>query len=106
MSTLLGALLITGLEQAALSRVEVPAEERHDFHLYLDEAHTFRTLTLRDLLPEARKYRLNLILAHQYLEEVDDEVRAALFGNVATLIAFRVGARDAEYLAQEFFPVF
>jgi hypothetical protein len=106
MSTLLGALLITGLEQAALGRVEMSEEERRDFYLYVDEAHAFRTHSLADLLPEARKYRLNLILAHQYLEEVDEEVRAAIFGNVGTLIAFRVGARDAEYLAQEFFPVF
>jgi Type IV secretion-system coupling protein DNA-binding domain len=106
MSTLLGALLITGLEQAPLGRAEIPEENRRDFYLYIDEAHAFRTLPLADLLPEARKYRLNLILAHQYLEEVDEQVRAAIFGNVGTLIVFRVGARDAEYLAQEFFPVF
>jgi hypothetical protein len=97
--------LITSLEQAALSRVEMPEEARRDFYLYVDEAHAFRTLTLADLLPEARKFRLNLILAHQYLDEVDEQVRAAIFGNVGTLIAFRLGARDAEYLAQEFFPV-
>jgi hypothetical protein len=71
-----------------------------------DEAHAFRTLSLADLLPEARKFRLNLILAHQYLEEVEKSVRAAIFGNVGTLIVFRVGARDAEYLAREFYPVF
>jgi len=106
MSTLLEALLITGLEQAALSRAEVPEAARRDFYLYVDEAHTFRTLSLADLLPEARKFRPNLILAHQYLEEVDEQVRAAIFGNVGTLIAFRTGARDAEYLGQEFFPVF
>jgi hypothetical protein len=74
--------------------------------LYIDEAHAFRTLSFADLLPEARKFRLNLILAHQYLEEVEEEVRAAIFGNVGTLIAFRVGACDAEYLAQEFYPAF
>jgi hypothetical protein len=70
------------------------------------EGDPFRTLSLADLLLKARKFRLNLILAHQYLEEVDESVRAAIFGNVGTLIVFRVGARDAEYLAQEFFPVF
>lgn len=105
-SALLGALLITGLEQAALGRVEIPEEERRGFYLYVDEAHAFQTLSLADLLPEARKFRLNLILVHQYLEEVDEQVRAAIFGNVGTLIAFRVGACDAEYLAQEFFPIF
>jgi DNA helicase HerA-like ATPase len=104
MSALLGALLITGLEQAALSRAEIPEEERRDFYLCIDEAHAFRTLSLADLLPEARKFRLNLILAHQYLEEVDESVRAAILGNVGTLIVFRVGARDAEDLAREFSP--
>jgi hypothetical protein len=84
---------------------EIHDEKRRDFYLYIDEAHAFRTLSLADLLPEARKFRLNLILAHQYLEEVDEPVRAAIFGNVGTLIAFRVGARDAEYLAREFFSV-
>jgi Helicase HerA, central domain len=105
MSALLGALLITGLEQAALSRVEIPEASRRDFYCYVDEAHSFQTLSLADLLPEARKFRLNLILAHQYLEEVDECVRAAIFGNVGTLIAFRIRAGDAEELAREFFPV-
>jgi hypothetical protein len=65
MSALLGALLITGLEQAALSRVELPEASRRDFYCYVDEAHSFQTLSLADLLPEARKFRLNLILVHQ-----------------------------------------
>lgn len=105
-SALLGALLIAGLELAALARADVPEAERRDFYLYIDEFQTFATLSLAGILQEARKYRLNLIVAHQYLGQLEEPVQDAIFGNVGTIIAFRVGAEDAQYLAREFFPVF
>src|SRR5439155_717002 len=105
-SSLLGALLVSGLELAALSRVDVREGDRRDFYLYIDEFQTFATLSLAGILQEARKYRLNLIVAHQYLEQLEEPVRAAIFGNVGTIITFRVGAEDAQYLAREFHPIF
>lgn len=105
-STLLGALLVSGFEQAALGRADTPEDDRRDFYLYIDEVHNFTTLSLAGMLQEARKYRLNLILAHQYLEQLDERVQLAVLGNAGTLIAFRVGARDAKILADEFFPEF
>jgi hypothetical protein len=105
-SSLLGSLVIAGLEQSAQGRADVSEHERRDFYLYIDEFQTFATLSLAGILQEARKYRLNLITAHQYLAQLEDEVRAAIFGNVGTLIAFRTGAEDAQYLAREFYPVF
>src|SRR5437867_3701871 len=105
-SALLGALLVSGLELAALGRAHVPEEDRRDFYLYIDEFQTFATLSLAGILQEARKYRLNLIVAHQYLEQLEEPVRAAVFGNVGTIVTFRLGAEDAQYLAREFYPVF
>jgi hypothetical protein len=81
-------------------------EKRTPFYLYVDEIHSFVTLSFADILSESRKYGLNLILAHQYIEQLDDKIRAAIFGNVGTIIAFKIGAEDAKYLAQEFAPVF
>ena len=83
-----------------------PEPERRDFYLYIDEFQTFATLSLAGILQEARKYRLNLVMAHQYLGQLEEEVRKAIFGNVGTVMAFRLGAEDAEYLAREFYPVF
>jgi len=105
-ATLLGSLLITKLELAALSRADTPEEDRADFTVFIDEFHTFTTESLTDMLPEMRKRRLSLVLAHQYLEQIGEKLRAAIFGNAGTLIAFRVGARDAEYLAKEFYSTF
>jgi CxxC-x17-CxxC domain-containing protein len=105
-STLLGALLITKLQLAAMSRVDIPEEERKDFFLYVDEFQNFATESFTNVLSEARKYRLALILAHQYIAQMDETVRDAVFGNVGTLISFRVGAEDAEYLEKEFVPEF
>jgi len=104
--SLLGAMLVTQMQLAALSRADVPENERQAFYLYVDEMHNFVTLTFSDILSEARKYGLNLILSHQYIEQLDEKIRAAIFGNVGTVISFRVGAEDAEYLAREFYPVF
>jgi len=104
--SLLGALIVTKIQLAALSRANIPEEKRKPFYLYIDEIQSFFTLSFADILSEARKYGLNLILAHQYIEQLDEKIRAAIFGNVGTLISFRIGAEDAKYLALEFSPVF
>lgn len=104
--SLLGALVLTKIQLAALSRVDLPEEKRTAFYLYVDEIHSFITLSFADIMSESRKYGLNLILAHQYIEQLDEKIRAAIFGNVGTIISFRIGAEDAKYLAQEFAPVF
>jgi len=105
-STLLGALLITKLQLAAMSRVDIPEDERKDFYLYVDEFQNFATDSFVNILSEARKYRLALILAHQYIAQMEEKVRDAVFGNIGTLLSFRVGAEDAEYLEKEFTPEF
>ncbi len=111
-SKLLGALLITKLQLAAMSRVDIPEEERRDFFLYVDEFQNFATEAFANILSEARKYRLSLTLANQYIAQLEEvtptgkstKVRDSVFGNVGTLIVFRVGAEDAEYLEKEFVP--
>lgn len=105
-SELLGSMMITKIQLAAMSRVDMHEEERKDFYLYVDEFQNFATDSFANILSEARKYRLNLIMGHQYIEQLSDEVRAAVFGNVGTLVVFRVGATDAEELVKEFTPVF
>jgi hypothetical protein len=109
-SALLGAMIITKLQLAAMSRVDMPEEERKDFYLYVDEFQNFATESFANILSEARKYRLNLIVAHQYIGQLVQEkntvVRDAIFGNVGTLIVFRVGADDAEFLEKEFDPTY
>lgn len=105
-STLLGALIVSRLGLAALSRANQPEDERGDFYLYLDEFHNFTTLSLAGMLSELRKYRLNLILAHQYLAQLDERLLAAILGNVGTIISFRIGPADAEAIGQEFAPEF
>ena len=104
--SLLGALIATKIQLSALSRTDLPEDKRKPFYLYVDEIHSFITLSFADILSEARKYGLNLILAHQYIEQLDERIRAAIFGNVGTIISFRIGAEDAKYLAQEFAPIF
>ncbi len=109
-SALLGALLITKIQLAAMSRVDIPEHERKDFYLYVDEFQNFATESFANILSEARKYRLNLIVAHQYVAQLasgdNTIVRDAVFGNVGTIITFRVGAADAEFLEKEFMPEF
>lgn len=105
-SRLLGALLITKLQLAAMSRVDIPEERRNDFVLYIDEFQNFSTDSFASILSEARKYRLSLVLAHQYIAQMEEKVRDAVFGNVGTMIVFRVGADDAEFLEREFNPEF
>lgn len=105
-SALLGAMIITRLQLAAMSRVDVSESERNDFYLTVDEFQSFATESFANILSEARKYHLCLTLAHQYIEQLDEKVRAAVFGNVGTLTCFRVGAADAEFLEKEFMPEF
>jgi hypothetical protein len=105
-ASLLGALLVARFGLAALSRADTPEEQRRDYFLYLDEFHSFTTLSLAEMLSELRKYRLDLILAHQYMAQLDPKMRDAIFGNVGTIISFRIGAVDADLLAQEFYPEF
>lgn len=105
-SRLLGAMTITKLYLSAMSRVDIPEHERREFVLYVDEFQNFASEAFEGILSEARKYRLSLVLAHQYIEQMDETVRNAVFGNVGTLVSFRVGATDAEYLEKEFVPNF
>jgi type IV secretory pathway TraG/TraD family ATPase VirD4 len=105
-SALLGAMLITKMQLAAMARVDQKEDGRKDFYLYIDEFQNFSTESFANILSEARKYRLNLILAHQYIEQLEDKVRSAVFGNIGTIASFRIGAEDAEFLEKEFEPDF
>jgi hypothetical protein len=102
----LGALLVSHIALAGFSRRDIPEPERRDFHVFLDEFHTFTTLSIATMLSELRKYRVNMVLAHQYIAQLDASVRDAIFGNVGTIISFRVGGQDAAFLAREFAPKF
>jgi len=105
-SDFLGLILVPKILVAAMSRQDVPEEQRKDFFLYVDEFQNFATETFADILAEARKFRLNLIVANQFIGQIEEEVKNAVFGNVGTLINFRVGVTDANYLQHEFTPVF
>ncbi len=111
-SALLGSMIITKIQQAAMARVDVPESQRKDFYLYVDEFQNFATDSFATILSEARKYRLCLILAHQYLGQLVDAktkntvVRDAIFGNVGTMVVFRMGAEDGEFFEKEFQPDF
>ena len=106
---LLGSMLVTKIYLAAMSRADANEDELKklpNFYLFVDEFQSFANESFADILSEARKYKLNLTIAHQYIEQMPEEVRAAVFGNVGTFVTFRVGATDAEYLEKEFAPVF
>ncbi|MBI5793718.1 type IV secretion system DNA-binding domain-containing protein [Candidatus Uhrbacteria bacterium] len=105
-SRLLGGLLITKMQLAAMERVEIPETERKDFYLYVDEFQNFAVESFASILSEARKYRLCLTMAHQYVAQLSEEVRDAVFGNVGTIITFRVGSPDATFMETEFMPRF
>jgi hypothetical protein len=108
-ANLLGSLLITKLYLAAMSRADVPHREAEllpEFNLFVDEFQSFANESFAGILSEARKYKLSLHIAHQYIEQMEDEVKAAVFGNVGTMVSFRVGSYDAEVLEKEFAPVF
>src|SRR3984893_6612865 len=101
-SSLLGGLLVTTIGLAAYSRADQPFQERRDFFVYIDEFQSFTTLALANMLSELRKYRVAFTVAHQYLHQLEPDVRHAVLGNAGTIISFRVGAEDAPYIVQEF----
>jgi hypothetical protein len=113
---LLGLIIVSKIQMAALSRADIPEEKRRDFYLYVDEFQNFVTDSFATILSEARKYRLSLIMAHQFISQlagekegssvVDSRMRDAVFGNAGTMISFRIGVEDAEIMAKEFAPVF
>lgn len=105
-AALLGALLVARLGLSAMNRAEVPEAQRRDFILYLDEFQIFATLSLAGMMSELRKYRVGLILAHQYFAQLEEAMRDAVLGNAGTIIAFRVGLNEAELLEKEFYPEF
>ncbi len=103
---LLGGMLVTKMQLSAMERVDMAELDRRDFYLYIDEFQNFATESFASILSEARKYRLALVMAHQYIEQLEEEVRAAVFGNVGTIAMFRVGSPDAAFLETEFMPRF
>ncbi|MBI4049461.1 MAG: type IV secretion system DNA-binding domain-containing protein [Candidatus Doudnabacteria bacterium] len=113
---LLGLIIVSKLQMAALARADTPEDQRRDFYLYVDEFQNFVTESFATILSEARKYRLNLIMAHQFISQLsvektgssalDTRMRDAVFGNAGTMICFRIGVEDAEIMAKEFAPVF
>jgi len=110
-SNLLGMIIVSKLQMAAMERASLPEEKRYDFYLYIDEFQNFITDSIATILSEARKYRLNLIVANQYLKQLEDNkgkttVRDAILGNAGTIVSFRIGVEDAEILQKEFAPVF
>ncbi len=105
-SNFLGLILVPRILMAAMSRADMPEEQRRSFYLYVDEFQNFATPDFAQILSEARKYRLSLTVANQFIGQVDEEVKNAVFGNVGTLVSYRVGVTDANYLAHEYRPVF
>lgn len=102
----LGLILVPKVLTAAMSRQDIPMEQRHDFFLYVDEFQNYATEDFAVILSEARKYRLNLIVANQFVGQIDEEVKNAVFGNVGTIVSFRIGVPDANFLQHEFTPTF
>jgi hypothetical protein len=105
-ATLLGSLLVWKIYEAAMSRADIPAQDRQDFYLYVDEFQNFATESFGEILSEARKYNLSLTFANQFLSQLPSSIRKTIFGNVANFLSFRVGAEDAAAVAAEFAPSF
>ena len=105
-SALLGLVIVGKILMASFSRADQPGEARRDFYLYMDEFHNFTTPSVATILSEARKYRLSLIMAHQFIGQLTEEIRKAVFGNVGTIVSFRIGREDTEILEKQFEPVF
>ena len=103
---LLGMVIVGKLLMAALSRIDIDEKDRKDFYLYIDEFQNFTTDSISVILAEARKYRLDLTIAHQYIKQLKESIRDAIFGNVGSMAVMRIGADDAEYLKNKFEPVF
>lgn len=105
-SHLLGLIIVGKLLMAALSRGEIPQKDRKDFYLYIDEFQNVTTKSISTILSEARKYRLNLTVAHQFIGQLEEDIKKAIFGNVGSLISFRIGVEDAEFMQEQFAPIF
>lgn len=105
-SALLGLIITGKFLMAALSRIDIPEEERIDFHLYLDEFQNFTTESIGTILAEARKYKLCLTIAHQFIGQLEEKIKNSVFGNVGSMISFRIGAEDAEFVVKQYEPVF
>lgn len=105
-SNLLGMIVVGKLLMAALSRVDIPDNQRNDFYLYIDEFQNVTTTSIATILSEARKYRLDLTIAHQFIGQLEEKIRDAVFGNVGSMACFRIGATDAEFVVKQFAPVF
>ncbi len=109
-SSLLGLIMVSKIQMAAMARTDIPKEQRKDFYCYIDEFQNYTTDSIAIILSEARKYRLNMILAHQYIGQLvkdnNTQIRDAVFGNVGTKVAFRIGVEDAEMIAKELAPIF
>ena len=105
-SYILGSLLLTSISAAAFSRIDTPADKRTIFFCYLDEFQNYTTLSLVDMLSELRKFSLGLIMAHQYISQLDPKIRDSVLGNVGTIVCFRLGQADAKFMEREFHPVF
>ena len=103
---LFGAMFITKLYQAAMSRQDVPEEQRKDFYLYIDEFQNFTTDTFSEILSEARKYHLILNVAHQFMGQLSETIKKAVFGNIGSFVSFRIGGDDAPHFVKEYTPVF
>jgi len=105
-SYLLGSLLLTSIASSAFSRIDIPEYKRKPFFCYLDEFQNYTTASVVDMLSELRKFRLGLIMSHQYLGQLDSKIRDAVLGNVGTIVTFRLSQADARYMEKEFYPVF
>ncbi|MEK9174576.1 MAG: type IV secretion system DNA-binding domain-containing protein [Patescibacteria group bacterium] len=105
-ANLLGLMLVGKLQLTAMRRAYMPENERVDFYLYLDEFQNFATDSISTILSEARKYRLSMVMAHQFIAQLTDKIKAAVFGNVGTMIMFRIGVEDAEFLKPQLAPIF
>jgi len=105
-SQILGSLLVTSIQTAAMRRAKIAEHERQSFMVFIDECHSFITTSFATMLSEVRKYKISLYLTNQYLEQLPEDVRSAILGNVASIICFRLGTADAKTMADEFYPVF
>jgi len=105
-SSLLGLIIVGKVLMTAFSRADIKAEQRPDFYFYLDEFQNFTTPSIATILSEARKYKLDLIIAHQFIGQLTDEIKKSVFGNVGNIVCMRIGAEDAEFLVKQFEPIF
>lgn len=105
-SSIVGSFLINAIMNAGFTRIDTAENNRKPFHIFLDEFQNYTSPTIINLLSEIRKWRISLTMAHQYLHQLEDSIRSAVFGNVGTIICFRLGQSDAKYMAQEFHPIF